>query len=371
METYFNIRYEFDRERVFRCIDGVLLSGAREYICVADGNVLAEAQHNREYRNVLNQALLTICDSGWVPVYLKWLLRIDRPQYCGYQIFRDVIGMKKYSMMFLGGNRDTLDSLRTALMREDPRVEQMPFLELPFCGVDDFDYGSIAARVNDCLPDIVWVSLGAPKQEIFMNRLRPFLQRGVMISVGAVFNFAAGLQIRRAPDWMVACKLEFLHRLFSEPRKQIKRCMKIITALPCIFIREKRRQQAVRPPFPASCSGEGDQPSPCTLISCFGKPPGNLDELLADWGREHDQRFIIFSDDARFWKLPVNIRLVPMAFCELQALVVKKLGRRRVVKTPEELPLLSPEYPRLFEDYAPRVPELAVLALEKDWHEPR
>lgn len=243
METYFNIRYEFDRERVFRRMDEVLRSGGAGYICVADGHVLSEVQRNREYRNVLNGALLTICDSGWVPVYLKWLLHADRPQYCGAQIFSDAIGMKKYRMMFLGGNRETLDALRRTLEREDPRVKHMPFEELPFCPVDEFDYAAIAGRINEYLPDIVWVSLGAPKQEIFMNRLCPHLQRGVMVAVGAVFNFASGRHIRRAPAWMVDCRLEFLYRIFNEPRKQMKRCWKIISVLPWIFIREKQRQR--------------------------------------------------------------------------------------------------------------------------------
>ena len=150
METYFSIRYEFDRERVFQRMDGVLRSGGKGYICVADGHVLSEVQRNREYRKVLGGALLTICDSGWVPVYLKWLLHADRPQYCGAQIFHDVIAMKKYRMMFLGGTRDTLDALRRTLVREDPRVGYMPFEELPFCAADEFDYGAIAARINTC-----------------------------------------------------------------------------------------------------------------------------------------------------------------------------------------------------------------------------
>ena len=47
METYFNIRYEFDRERVFRRMDEVLRSGGAGYICVADGHVLSEVQRNR------------------------------------------------------------------------------------------------------------------------------------------------------------------------------------------------------------------------------------------------------------------------------------------------------------------------------------
>ena len=48
-----------------------------------------------------------------------------------------------------------------------------------------------------------------------------------------------------------------------------------------------------------------------------------MDDLLADWGREEGRKFIIVSDDARFWNLPFNASLVPMAFCELQSLVRK------------------------------------------------
>lgn len=102
METYFSIRYEFDRERRFSLLTGCSVPEGRIHLRGGRLAVLSEVQRNREYRKVLGGALLTICDSGWVPVYLKWLLHADRPQYCGAQIFHDVIAMKKYRMMFLG-----------------------------------------------------------------------------------------------------------------------------------------------------------------------------------------------------------------------------------------------------------------------------
>ena len=162
---------------------------------------------------------------------------------------------------------------------------------------------------------------------------------------------------------MVDCRLEFLYRIFSEPRKQMKRCWKIISVLPWIFIREKQRQKAARP---AAASGRERKasPLPCTLVSCFGRLPGNMDDLLADWGRKEGRKFIIVSDDARFWNLPFNASLVPMAFCELQSLVRKKLGRRHQINVPEDLPLLLPQYPVLFEDYVEGNRELETIALE-------
>ena len=118
----------------------------------------------------------------------------------------------------------------------------MPFVELPFCPVEEFDYSAIAARLNDSGADIIWVALGAPKQEQFMQRLLPHLSHGVMIGVGAVFNFYSG-HVRRAPAWMRSLHLEFLYRIFTEPRKQLKRCRDILITLPSIFFKEKSGQK--------------------------------------------------------------------------------------------------------------------------------
>jgi N-acetylglucosaminyldiphosphoundecaprenol N-acetyl-beta-D-mannosaminyltransferase len=121
----------------------------------------------------------------------------------------------------------------------------MKFIELPFCKVEDFDYPAIAEIVNKDGADIVWVSLGAPKQEMFMNRLLPHLDRGVIIAVGAAFNFFSGLADapRRCPEWMYKCHLEFVHRIFKEPKKQIKRCWGIVVTLPRILGKESRRKR--------------------------------------------------------------------------------------------------------------------------------
>lgn len=47
----------------------------------------------------------------------------------------------------------------------------MTFYELPFCDVEDFDYQNIAQMIEKDKAEIIWIALGAPKQEIFMNRL--------------------------------------------------------------------------------------------------------------------------------------------------------------------------------------------------------
>ena len=73
----------------------------------------------------------------------------------------------------------------------------------PFLNVEDFDYLKISKLINQNKPDIIWIGLGAPKQEIFMSKLLPHIDSGLMIGVGAAFNFYSGLdEYKRAPYLM-------------------------------------------------------------------------------------------------------------------------------------------------------------------------
>ena len=269
MPTYFHINYELERRQALQRIDaccarrekadlGVTQPQRSEngrsqgrpspatpcpdsasYLVVADGNVLVQVHRDPAYRAVVQGALFSICDSSWVPLYLKRLYGFQPQQYSGSDIFRDLTEAGKYRMAFLGASQEVLDALRAELTKVDPRIAEMPFKALPFADVDGFDYERIAADLNADAPDIVWVALGAPKQERFAARLAPLLRRGVIIPVGAVFNFRAGLGIRRAPQWMVRCHLEFVYRIFSEPRKQLRRVWQILRWTPAI-LREER-----------------------------------------------------------------------------------------------------------------------------------
>ena len=92
--------------------------------------------------------------------------------------------------------------------------------------------------------EIIWISLGAPKQERFMANLKPHLRHGVMIAIGATFNFFCGLDIKRAPEWMIRNHLEFIYRIYSEPRKQLRRCKGILSTLPALLTREYKNKKA-------------------------------------------------------------------------------------------------------------------------------
>ena len=169
MQTYFNIRYEFDRDAVHKAIGDRLLRPGSDYISVADGVILDTANRVPEYLEVVNSGMFAICDSSYVPLYIRLIHGKKYSQYCGSEIFRDIVSSRRYRMIFLGSSSEILKGLKKNILPWNPDVEQMQFVELPYCGADEFDYKAIADMVNRDGADIIWVSLGAPKQEWFMS----------------------------------------------------------------------------------------------------------------------------------------------------------------------------------------------------------
>lgn len=244
MNEYFGIKYQFDQNMIHQYIDHLAQTNGKNYICVADGVSLSTVEHSKQLKAIFDQAGMVICDSGWVPMFIRWIYKIQYRQYTGSSLFSDIIHKKKYNMIFLGTKEEILKPLQNNLAKIDSQISDMFFIELPFRKVEDFNYQSIAKKINEISPDIIWISLGMPKQEIFMYNLLPYINKGILIGVGAAFKFHSGLKnLKRAPGWMIRAKLEWLHRIFSEPKKQISRCILIIRTVPKLLIKEYKKKK--------------------------------------------------------------------------------------------------------------------------------
>ncbi|HLD83149.1 MAG TPA: WecB/TagA/CpsF family glycosyltransferase, partial [Candidatus Omnitrophota bacterium] len=80
----------------------------------------------------------------------------------------------------------------------------------------------IVEMINSAGPDILWVGLGSPKQDIWMYEHKARINAPVMIGVGAAFDFVAGTK-KQAPKWMQRSGFEWLFRLSIEPKRLFKR----------------------------------------------------------------------------------------------------------------------------------------------------
>ena len=243
--SYFGIQCEFDHSLVLERIEEYAASHKRGYVIALDGNNFSLAQNDSRHRDLINAAIVTHCDSSWLPIFINKIHKTNYSNYYSADLFFELIRKKQYRHFFLGSNQRVLESLKQTLTQYDSVISSMRFVELPYADVQDFDYENIADCINEDKPDLIWVSLGCPKQEQFMQRLQPFLNQGVMFGSGALFNFYCGLDDvpQRAPRWMIQHHLEFVYRIFSEPKKQIPRCVRIIRTLPKAIIQEKQNSK--------------------------------------------------------------------------------------------------------------------------------
>ncbi|MDR0994709.1 MAG: WecB/TagA/CpsF family glycosyltransferase [Tannerella sp.] len=244
MEEFFNVAIEPDAEKVNALIDKTIRDGGKGYVCSVEANNLSIANRRPDFRRLMNAALVNNCDGSVLALLLGKLRHRGRTvSYTGSDLFARCLSTEKFRHYFLGNTPEVLDKLRTVLAADNPRFLKMRFEALPFCRVEDFDYAGIGAAINLDNPDLIWVSLGAPKQEEFMARLLPFLQRGVMCGVGAAFNFRSGCGLRRAPLWLRRLRLEWLYRAMEEPRKNIPRYLRFLRLLPRLYVEERRKLQ--------------------------------------------------------------------------------------------------------------------------------
>lgn len=242
-KLYFNVRLQFDKDIVNETIQTAIIDERCGYVCVIESNNLTVANTNSYFLTVINNALINICDGSNLARLLGIIHKQKFTSYIGTNIFSQYVQMCRYRQYFLGNTQEVLDGLKENLSKVDPKVQTMCFDTLPFCNVEEFDYQGIADKINADAPDIIWVSLGAPKQEIFMSKLKPFLYKGVMFGIGAAFNFNSGGvgPVRRAPQCMLALRMEWLYRALEEPKKNVPRYYHFLQILPRLIKEEKLR----------------------------------------------------------------------------------------------------------------------------------
>ena len=107
-------------------------------------------------------------------------------------------------------------------LKRYPNVRIVGTYSPPFRPLTEVEETDLEERINTTQPDILWVGLGCPKQELWMADHLCRLQTKLMIGVGAAFDFHAGI-IRQAPKFLQNMGLEWAFRLCAEPKRLWRR----------------------------------------------------------------------------------------------------------------------------------------------------
>jgi N-acetylglucosaminyldiphosphoundecaprenol N-acetyl-beta-D-mannosaminyltransferase len=193
-------------------------------VCICNAHSLVTARQDAAFAEVLRQA--EMCTPDGAPV--AWMLRrlghagqarINGPDLM-WRCCAWAAGSGE-SVYLYGGTAETLALLQQRLNASFPALRIAGAMSPPFRPLSEAEDAAAVEAINASGAGTVWVSLGCPKQELWMQAHRGRVH-AVMLGVGAAFDYHAGT-IRRAPPWAQRAGLEWLHRLLSEPRRLWRR----------------------------------------------------------------------------------------------------------------------------------------------------
>jgi N-acetylglucosaminyldiphosphoundecaprenol N-acetyl-beta-D-mannosaminyltransferase len=195
------------------------------YIAVTGMHGVMEAQHDGEFKTILNAAGLVVADG----MPLVWIGRRR-----GFEMRRRVYGpelmetfcketaKKGYRHFFYGAAPGVGEELAARFVSRFPALVVAGTHSPPFRALTREEDGEIVQAIEGAKADILWVGLSTPKQERWMYDHRGRLNVPVLVGVGAAFDFHTG-RIAQAPKWMREHGVEWLFRLTMEPRRLWRR----------------------------------------------------------------------------------------------------------------------------------------------------
>jgi N-acetylglucosaminyldiphosphoundecaprenol N-acetyl-beta-D-mannosaminyltransferase len=217
-----------DMDGALRRVAASLKSPNKSYVCVAGVHGVMEARRNPQLLDVYAGSEMTIPDG----MPLVWVGRMQghcaMQRVTGPDLMLEVFRRKEFAHVthFLYGGREGIaEELRDKLTARFPWVKIVGTHTPPFRELSDSEAAEFINTISRLKPDIVWIGISCPKQEVFMARYLPELKTRLMFGVGAAFDYHTG-HIRDCANWIKLAGLQWLHRLLQDPRRLWKRYLR-------------------------------------------------------------------------------------------------------------------------------------------------
>lgn len=207
-----------------------------------------EAMKNKQFYDALQASDVLIPDGSGAVLAAKILYGMNIGKVAGYDLFFE--SMKQLNqrggrVYFLGSSQAVLHTIGQRCAVDFPNVS-VGTLSPPFKASFDFnDIEAFIEAVNLFKPDILFVGLTAPKQEILIHQFKTHVEVSMISGIGAVFDFYAGTIKRPNPIWS-RLHLEWLVRFLGEPRRLWKRSLISVPTFILQIVCQKFRGEGVK-----------------------------------------------------------------------------------------------------------------------------
>ena len=232
MQKFFEYQLVDDISMVALCVpqsDSVKPCGTQSATMVVNclnPHSFVSALDDEVFHNALLDSDYLLPDGEGICMTLKMFRGVVLHKIAGddlHKLILEELSKKGGRIFYMGSSSDVLSLIESRLAKEHPSIK-VRTLSPTYCDeLSEDESMQIIAEINDFKPDVLFVSMTAPKQEKWLYKYRGQLQGVKMAaSIGGVFEFYAGT-LKRAPKWAIKMHIEWLVRLIKEPQRMWKR----------------------------------------------------------------------------------------------------------------------------------------------------
>jgi N-acetylglucosaminyldiphosphoundecaprenol N-acetyl-beta-D-mannosaminyltransferase len=207
-------------------IEDLITRGDPCYISSTNVDMVVRCNRDPQFARHYAEGILSLADGVPLMWAAKFLGTPLKEKVSGSDLVPKVCELanrRGYKVFFLGGRPGAAETAKNKLQEILKDLKVVGVYAPPFgFEKDEAELKKISWMVKEAKPDILFVGLGAPKQERWIKQYHREVGVPVSMGVGVTFEFIAGI-VRRAPKWMQSAGLEWLWRLVMEPRRLWKR----------------------------------------------------------------------------------------------------------------------------------------------------
>jgi len=223
LNTYIN---NITMDDTIEQIDEFIIDGRYHYVVTPNVDHIVKLEKDVEFQNVYKAADLVLTDGMPLIWISKFLKNEIKEKISGSDLFPRVCELaakKQYKIFLLGAAEGVAEQAASNLKDKYPGLQIIGTYSPKFgFENDEEDVDQIIDMINIAKPDVLFVGLGAPKQEKFIFKYKDRLRVPISLAIGASIDFEAG-KVKRAPKWMQKSGLEWFYRIMKEPKRMFMR----------------------------------------------------------------------------------------------------------------------------------------------------
>lgn len=236
-------------DETVQLVTDIIEKGKPRQHVVVNAFKFAAMRNDPELMRIINGCDVVNAD-GMPVVWASRILGQPLPsRVAGIDLFMRLIEMsvqKNYRLFFLGARKEVVQRMVSVLREKYPTLKVAGFRDGYYKQEEE---EAIACQIRDSKPDMLFVGISSPMKEKFLNHWMTYMNVPFCMGVGGSFDVVAGLT-KRAPIWMQQSGLEWMHRIFQEPRRMWARYAKTNPVFMWMvleaYLTQKRKRTAIR-----------------------------------------------------------------------------------------------------------------------------